>query len=40
MFYKRIENSIVGVLLERLLVFCVFSDGILLVVDDGSGCFK
>lgn len=38
--HKRTENSIAGVSLERPSALCALSDGILLVADDGSGCFK
>lgn len=38
--HKRTEHSIAGVSLERPSALCALSDGILLVADDGSGCFK
>ena len=38
--HKRTQNSIAGVSLERPSALCALSDGILLVADDGSGCFK
>ena len=40
MSYKGTENCIAGVSFERPSAVCALSDGILLVADDGSGCFK
>ena len=38
--YKGTENCIAGVSFERPSAVCALSDDILLVANDGSGCFK
>ena len=40
MSYQGTENCIAGVSFERPSAVYALSDDILLVVDDGSGCFK